>query len=153
MTAINAGTPRYLYRDRDRALLGGVCAGLARFLGFNLRVTRILAFIAFLMAMPVAVIAYIAAVFLIPSESHGDAGVANNQPGRAGMMRSRRRRSRKRRSWCGGAREYDDAAERTEPAIANEIDRRCESLDDRLKRLEKHVTSKRFQLDQELSRL
>ncbi|NCF16044.1 MAG: PspC domain-containing protein, partial [Gammaproteobacteria bacterium] len=35
-----AGTSRgRLYRDTDRAVLGGVCAGLARYLGFNLKVT------------------------------------------------------------------------------------------------------------------
>jgi len=58
-----------LYRDADRAMLGGVCAGLAGYFGLNLKVTRFLAFIAFLMAMPMAVLAYLAAVVLIPSES------------------------------------------------------------------------------------
>ena len=57
MTAINAAPDRRLYRDRDRAILGGVCAGLATYLGFNLKVTRILAFITFLTMMPIAIIA------------------------------------------------------------------------------------------------
>ena len=60
---------RRFYRDKDRALLGGVCAGIADYFGFNLRVTRFLAFIAFLMAMPMAILAYFALVLLVPSRS------------------------------------------------------------------------------------
>ena len=139
MTAINAKSSRRFYRDRDRAILGGVCAGLATYLGFNLKVTRILAFIAFLTAMPVAIIAYLAAVFLIPSESHGDHDVAA-----VGYYRRRKRRE---------AKEDKRNVESPKSLIADDINRRCESLDERLKRLEKHITSKRYQLDQELSRL
>ena len=69
-TYSGASTGR-LYRDADRAMLGGVCAGLAGYFGLNLKVTRFLAFIAFLMAMPIAVFSYLAAVFLLPAESHG----------------------------------------------------------------------------------
>jgi len=139
MTAINAESNRRLYRDRDRAILGGVCAGLAGYLGFNLKVTRILAFIAFLCAMPIAITAYLAAVFLIPSESHGGRDAATD-----GCWRRRKRRKSKQ--------DIHDV-ESQKSSIAADINRRCESLDERLKRLEKHVTSKRYQLDQELSRL
>ena len=139
MTAINAESNRRLYRDRDRAILGGVCAGLANYLGFNLKVTRILAFIAFLTAMPIAVIAYLAAVFLIPSESRGGEDAVTD----------RRCCKRKRRE----LKEEKQNIESPTSLIADDINRRCESLDERLRRLEKHVTSKRYQLDQELSRL
>ena len=139
MTAINAESDRHFYRDRDRAILGGVCAGLADYLGFNLKVTRILAFIAFLMAMPIAIIAYLAAVFLIPSESRGAKDTATDR-----RCYKRKRRHRK-------AEKQD--TERRQTSISDDINQRCESLDERLKRLEKHVTSKRYQLDQELSRL
>ena len=60
---------RRFYRDKDRAILGGVCAGVADYFGFNLKVTRFLAFIAFLMAMPMAILAYFALVLLVPSRS------------------------------------------------------------------------------------
>ena len=69
MTTFAGTSERRLYRDADRAILGGVCAGLARYLGFNLKVTRFLAVIAFLCAMPFAIVGYLAAVFLIPSSS------------------------------------------------------------------------------------
>jgi phage shock protein C len=139
MTAINAAPDRRLYRDRDRAILGGVCAGLATYLGFNLKVTRILAFIAFLTMMPIAIVAYLAAVFLIPSASRSEYDVATVR-----NCRGRRRREKKREK---------ESVERPESSYAEVINERCASLDERLKRLEKHVTSKRYQLDQELSRL
>jgi len=144
MITINADPQRRLVRDADRAMLGGVCAGLAAYLGFNLKVTRCLAFIAFLMAMPLAVIAYLAAVFLIPS--------ASNLDGETEEFICRRRRSRKARK----ARKKQKDSESTaapEWSAAADIDRRCRSLDERLVRLEKLVTSRRFQLEQELSRL
>ena len=62
MTGIAGITGRRLYRDADRAVLGGVCAGLATYLGFNLKVTRFLCVIAYLCAFPFAVFAYLIAV-------------------------------------------------------------------------------------------
>ena len=50
-----------------RAVIGGVCAGLADYFGFNLKATRILAVISLFMAMPVTLLAYFGAVFLIPA--------------------------------------------------------------------------------------
>jgi phage shock protein C len=137
MSTIGAGTRRRFYRDVDRAVLGGVCAGLAAYLGFNLKMTRFLAFITFLMAMPIAVIGYLAAVFLIPAESYRDFAVADE---RDEPPRKRRRCSK-------------HSADTPGPSDAEEIDRRCSTLDERLIRLEKHVTSRRFQLNQELSKL
>ncbi|MDH5261848.1 MAG: PspC domain-containing protein [Gammaproteobacteria bacterium] len=136
MTTLHADS-REFYRDADRAILGGVCAGLARYFGFNLRATRILAFIAFLMAMPVAVVGYLAAVFLIPSATFKTYGVAEER-----RFRGRRQSRRKK-----------EAVDASGPSYADIINRRCRTMDERLARLEKHVTSKRFQIDQELNRL
>jgi phage shock protein C len=119
---------RRFYRNREKALLGGVCAGLADYFGFNLRVTRILAFIAFLMAMPMTALIYIGAVFLIPPSPEGN-----------------------------GKAEYDPAfrqALRSAPAqTLSDVRRRFQSLDSRLARLERYVTSPRFNLDQEFRKL
>ncbi len=142
MIAMNAETHGRFYRDADRAVLGGVCAGVAGYLGFNLKVTRFLTFIAFLMAMPFAIIGYLAIVFLVPSASSRTYDVATER----GF--GRRRRSRREK-----ARRDEEYAEARKPSVATVINHRCQSLDERLARLEKHVTSKRFQLDQELSRL
>jgi len=143
MITINANSDRRMYRDADRAVLGGVCAGLAGYLGFNLKVTRILAFIAFLMAMPIAVIGYLAAVFLIPSASNLNYHVETEE------VFCRSRKSRKTRK----SRKKQEFDESSKHSAAADIDRRCRSLDQRLVRLEKLVTSRRFQLEQELSRL
>lgn len=146
MITVNANPHGRFYRDADRAILGGVCAGLAGYLGFNLKVTRFLAIIACLMAMPIAVIVYLAAVFLIPSASRLNFDVDAEE------SIYRRRKSRKARK----ARKRHEEAESTvapERLLKADIDRRCQSIDERLVRLEKLVTSRRFQLEQELSRL
>jgi len=117
---------RRFYRDADRAVLGGVCAGLARHFGFNLKVTRILAVIAFFVAMPVAVIGYLAAVFLLPSTS---------DPEYLDFEEVRERE-----------------ASRPRPTI-DEVRRRAADLDARLAKLEKYVTSPRYELDEEFRRL
>ncbi len=137
MTTTSVGSNRRFHRDADRAILGGVCAGLAGYFGFNIKATRFLAFVAFLVAMPVAVIGYLAAVMLIPAESYKAHGTAKE-------WRSRSRHEPRR----------DRAAvDADKSTYAEFIDRRCRALDERLARLEKHVTSRRFQLDQELRRL
>ena len=153
MMTMSAQPNRRFYRDRDNAWLGGVCAGLAGYLGFNLKVTRFLAFVGFLMAMPVAVIAYFAAVFLIPSASglgHSHADIKESGFSRRRERRANRKEARARRhdrQWQG-----DHAAEQ-KAEVVRTIDERCQTLDQRLATLEKHVTSRRFQLDQEFSRL
>jgi phage shock protein C len=119
---------RRFTRSKDRAVVAGVCAGLADYFGFNLRVTRILAVVSLVMAMPVTLIAYFGAVLLIPSS------------------RDERNRSA-----------YDDdfrRAVRASPAqTLGNVRRRYQSLDRRLARLERYVTSSRFNLDQEFRKL
>ena len=150
MNSYSEMSPRHLYRDADRAMLGGVCAGLAGYFGLNLRVTRFLAFIAFLMAMPVAVISYLAAVFLLPAESrHAYDGVAESR-GCWGTRRARRaERVRERRR----PRRNEAATPRPAGPTVKDVRERYRSLDKRLAELEKQVTSPRFQLEQEFRKL
>ena len=146
---------RGFYRDADRAMLGGVCAGLAGYFGLNLRVTRFLAFIAFLMAMPLAVIAYLFAVFLIPPESgHGTEYMDTRYccwGSRRERSRSRRRRSRRRKTDENEQQEVHAEAPRG-PSL-QDVKKRYKSLDQRLAELERQVTSPRFQLEQEFRKL
>jgi len=138
-----------LYRDADRAMLGGVCAGLAGHFGLNLKVTRFLAFIAFLMAMPMAVLAYLAAVCLIPAESRRD-NIIVERHCCWGVRRSRRRKkSSKKRARRA---ERESAARPTGPTV-KEVREKYQTLDKRLAELEKQVTSPRFQLEQEFRKL
>lgn len=119
---------RRFYRDRERGMIAGVCAGLADYFGFNLRVTRILAIIALLMAMPATLLAYAGVWLLIPAA-----------PVRAGKP------------------DYDEAfrkAVRSDPRhTMAEVGRRYKKMEARLARLERYVTSPRFDLDKEFRRL
>jgi len=119
---------RQFTRNADRAVIAGVCAGLADHFGFKLCVTRVLAVIALCMACPLAIIIYFAVVFLTPT---------SHDPER--HLRSR-------------------AASRSEsppspgPTLGD-VRRRYQSLDSRMARLERYVTSARFNLDEEFRKL
>lgn len=145
MNAYQTYTPRAFYRSADRAVLGGVCAGLADYFGFNLRVLRFLAIIAFVVAMPMAVIAYLVVVFLIPARS----GTGQK---RAPDSRRKTRRERK----CDRKQARREAKEQ-QYAVPNEaaieVRSKCQSLDKRLAELEKYITSSRYQLDREIRNL
>jgi len=120
---------RRFYRSRDRAVIAGVCAGLADYFGFNLKVTRLLAVIALFMAPPVTLFVYFGTVLLVPAE-HDE----------------RRRRP-----------DYDPEFRRAVRSSPREtladVKRRFQALDSRLARLERYVTSSRYDLDQEFKKL
>ncbi|MDA0678859.1 MAG: envelope stress response membrane protein PspC [Proteobacteria bacterium] len=119
---------RRFYRNADRAMVAGVCAGLADYFGFNLKATRCLAVLSLLMAMPVTLLAYFATVFLVPS-----APDARRQSGVDAGFRQ---------------------ALRASPGkTLGDVKRRFQSLDSRLARLERYVTSSKFELDQEFRKL
>ncbi|MCP5089420.1 MAG: PspC domain-containing protein [Gammaproteobacteria bacterium] len=143
---------RRLYRDADRAVLGGVCAGLAGYFGLNLKVTRFLAFITFLMAMPVAVIGYLAGVFLIPSESRRDYDTVIETRCCWGLGRTRRSAQSRTAKESQAQRDRRAAAASAVPS-ASDIRERYKTMDKRLAELEKQVTSPRFQLEQEFRKL
>ncbi len=138
MTAHATATERRFVRNADRAWLAGVCAGIADYFGFNLGVTRLLVVIAFFAAMPVTLIAYFAMVCLVPAESK-----FGHTASRCGRRRARRMSRRERR----------DAAEESRREAAEEVSRRARSLDERLARIEKYVTSSRYDLDREFRNL
>lgn len=128
MSLYAATSGRRFYRNSDKAILGGVCAGVADYFGFNLRVTRILTVIAFFMAMPMTVIAYIAIVMLVP---------ATSLKGRAEQ----------------GDPDFRKALRSSPTQTMSDVRSRFKSLNRRLARLEKYVTSSRYQLDREFQKL
>lgn len=140
MSTSETFSPRSIYRSADRAVLGGVCAGLSDYFGLNLRVLRILAVLAFVFAMPMTVIAYLAAVFLIPSRA-GTAGDAVPRKETRRACRKERRRARR----------AERSQEDTRPnEVARRVREQCAALDQRLITLEKYITSPRYQLDREI---
>ncbi len=119
---------RKFYRNRDRAVMGGVCAGLADYFGFNLKMTRVLAVIAFFMAMPVTLVAYFGTVFLVPA-APDSSRESKFDP------------------------EFRKAVRSAPRQTLSDVKRRFQSLDSRMARLERYVTSSRFNLDQEFKNL
>lgn len=134
---------RRFTRDADRAMLGGVCAGIARHFGFNLCATRFLCLIAFFCAFPFFLVAYFATVLLVPAESRYDDYVVER------VVRKRRRPKPRRMS----RRERREAAEVAKMQAADEARERAKSLEERLAAIERHVTSRRYQLDEEFRNL
>lgn len=119
---------RKFYRSRNRAVLGGVCAGMADYFGFNLKMTRVLAVVSLFMAMPVTLIAYFGTVFLVPVAPDGGRQ-PNYDP------------------------EFRKAVRSSPRQTLSDVRRRFQSLDSRMARLERYVTSSRFNLDQEFKKL
>lgn len=119
---------RRFYRNKSRAMIGGVCAGLADYFGFNLKATRLIAVICLFVAMPATLLVYFGTVFLIPARPE-----VLPEPG------------------------YDPdfrRALRSDPGrTMSDVRRRYQGLERRLARLERYVTSPKFQLDQEFRKL
>lgn len=128
MSRAYARDERRFRRSSDCAMLGGVCAGLADYFGFNLKATRLLAVVGFFLNPLLAVVAYLAAVMLVP------AAATRQRPDAVdpGFKRS----------------------VRSSPGQAmNDVRGRFQALDRRLARLEKYVTSGRYRLDAEFRNL
>jgi len=119
---------RKFCRNRKRAMVGGVCAGLADYFGFNLKMTRILAVVSLIMATPVTLVAYFGVVFLVPATPGGSSEPQYDQ-------------------------EFRKAVRSAPRQTLSDVKRRFQSLDSRMARLERYVTSSRFNLDQEFRNL
>jgi phage shock protein C len=123
-----AGNERRFVRSSDDAMLGGVCAGLADYFGFNRKATRLLAVVGFFLNPLFAIGGYLAVVMLVPAQAT------------ASKMKTRDPAFQK--------------AMRSAPSNAmGDLRRRFQSLDRRLARLERYVTSSRYQLDREFREL
>ncbi len=120
---------RRFHRSRDHAIIAGVCGGLADYFGFNLKVTRLLALLALIMAMPITLLVYFGAVLLFPAESDARYRRPDYDP------------------------EFHRAVRASPRETLADVRRRFQALDSRLARLERYVTSSRFNLDQEFKKL
>ena len=116
---------RKLYLDKDRAKLAGVCAGIADFLEWDIKIVRILWVIATIMWSPVMLTAYVVMAWLVdPKPAPGFAASSGPGPWPTDPAAPRRR--------------FVDVRDR--------FDR----LEGRLRSLETVVTSREFQIDREL---
>ena len=124
----NEFRPRRLYRDTRRSLVAGVFSGIADYLGIGVGITRIIGFFALLMMMPIGPIAYIiAAMVLQPMPENAYSGPAEEK-----FVRSIRK-----------------SPEETFSGVRY----RFKNLENRLQRMERYVTSSRYDLDREFDEL
>jgi phage shock protein C len=157
-----------LLRDKSKARIAGVCAGIAEYFGIEVWLVRILTVTAFLLlAGPFIIVAYVAAWFILDEKSkvlheraeqyahkgyvfnsdnlHSSAGDDYKGKGyRNSNLDSESRVEVKARVWQAGQ----------PPRQAfMDIKQRYNVVEVKLRKLESYVTSKEFQLNREMSRL
>ena len=145
MTAYASTQDRRFTRDADRGVVAGVCAGIADYFGFRPCAVRLIFIIALFVAFPFAALTYIAIVLLVPAESSRYEYIVERE---VVHRRRRRRMSRRERRRAEAEAEEQERAHRAE-----QVKERYRTLDERLARIEKYVTSSRYDLDREFRNL
>ena len=120
-----------LYRNSEKGVLFGVCAGVADYFGFDVTIVRVLVVLATIFFPgPLVPIGYLVLALLLPKDP---------RPSR------------------NGADDLDGDIQRrvrAEPhSTLSSMRHRYRELENRLQRLEKYVTSERYNLDREFERL
>jgi phage shock protein C len=119
-----------LYRDSENGVLFGVCAGLADYFGFDLKITRICVAAGAIFFFPTVIVIYVILGLLLEDMA-------------AAAPRERRREDPELRRRV-----------RSEPhSTLLSVRHRYRELERRLQRLEKHVTSKKYNLQREIDGL
>lgn len=124
-------SPNRLYRNSEKGVFFGVCAGIADYFGFDVMIVRVLMVLGTLFfGGPLVPVAYVILALVLPQ---------NPRPRRY------------------DSEDPDDELQRkvrAEPhSTLTSVRHRYRELEGRLQRLEKYVTSERFKLDQEFERL
>lgn len=121
-----SGTNSRLYRSSSEGWIAGVCAGLADYFGLNVTATRVVVVVCSFF-FPSLILVYLVLALLLKKRPT----LAADDPG--GDLRRR---------------------VRSEPhATLGAVKHRFREMDLRLQRIEKYVTSRRFELDRELRKL
>ena len=119
--------PHKLYRDKDNAMLAGVCAGLADYFGLNRKGLRLIAAVSTFFFFPFMVPAYIVLVIILPikpQDLYQDEG--------------------QEKFWRGISMAPTD--------VFSNLSHRFRELDLRLQKMEAYVTSREFEMDRELGK-
>jgi len=121
--------PHRLFRDKQNAVIAGVCAGIADYFDFNRKGVRVAAVLAMLFPpfIPFVFLSYILLAFLLPvkpSELYAD--------------------EEKAVFWRGVSNAPSD--------VFGALSHRFRELNLRLEKMEAHVTSKEFEFERELGR-
>jgi phage shock protein C len=119
--------PHRLYRDKDNAILTGVCAGLADYFGLCRKGLRIVVAICTLFFFPFVVLAYITLSIILPVKPQ-DLYQDESQE----------------KFWRGVSMAPTD--------VFSNLSHRFRELDLRLQKMEAYITSREFDMDRELGR-
>lgn len=119
--------PHRLYRDRENAMIAGVCAGIADYFGMNRKGVRLVTALGFLLFMPFVVVSYIILTIVLPVRP-AEPKVDEEQAA----------------FWRNVSNAPSD--------VFSHLKHRFRELDLRLQRMEAFVTSKEFEIDRELGR-
>ena len=119
--------PHRLYRDKENAILAGVCAGLANYFGLNRKGLRLIVAVSTFFFFPFVVPAYIILTIVLPVRP-GDLYEDENQE----------------KFWRGVSMAPTD--------VFSNLNHRFKELDLRLQKMETYVTSREFEMDRELGR-
>ena len=143
-----------LYRNVEQGKIAGICAGVADYLGWETWLVRILVVSAVLFGMPVLLVGYIAAWFILDKKPEVESNstfqskqstYAKNEPEPTsdGDVINDSIKV-KTRIWQAG-----------EPAkkALFDIGRKFRALEKKLQGIERHVTSKEFTVSREINKL
>ena len=115
---------RRLYRNKERGMISGVCAGLADYFGFDLALTRILTVCSCIFFAPATLLIYFGSCFLIPKRPVEPVRPVEEE-------------------------KFQRAVRSSPQATLSNVRHRFREMEMRLQRMERYVTSPRFQLDRE----
>jgi phage shock protein C len=121
--------PHRLFRDKENAMLAGVCAGLGDYFGFNRKGIRVATVLAMLFPpfTPFVIIAYLILAIALPTKPQD---LYENQE--------------QADFWRGVSNAPSD--------VFGSLSHRFRELNLRLQKMEAYVTSKEFEIDRELGR-
>ena len=119
--------PHRLYRDKENAILAGVCAGLADYFGFNRKGLRLIVAVSTVFFLPFMVVAYIILTVILPAKPK-DLYQDESQE----------------KFWRGVSMAPSD--------VFSNLSHRFRELDVRLQKMEAYVTSREFDIDRELGK-
>lgn len=127
-----------LKRDTESGKIAGVCAGIAQFFGWEIWVVRILAVAGFLFSGPLFFFGYIALWIILEKKSKG-----------AGFSQQFAQKEPVHIEIKSSIYQKGEAPK----AAFREIKAAFDELETRLRRLERHVTSKQFTVERQINKL
>ena len=123
------GAKKRLYRNKDHGGFLGVCAGFADYFGLDIGLTRLVTFIAMFFFAPGMLLAYFILALILPVKPASEP--KKDEAGEAFVK-----------------------SVRSEPqAVLSSARHRYRELEQRLRRLERYVTSSSYDLDKEFESL